>query len=150
MEINRRFTAYHLSVGPSKIERRGVFSMTSIPARHKVVEYAGEKVTLRVALQRVAKILKGKGPKRLYLARVNRNWVIDGAFGGSGAEFINHSCSPNLYPVRAKGKIHFYSLRRVRKGEELTVDYRYDPSHKPIRCKCGSKNCRGTINLPMK
>ena len=32
-------------------------------------------------------------------------------------------------------------------GEELTVDYRFSNKVEPVACKCGSKACRGTINL---
>ena len=31
-----------------------------------------------------------------YLARLDSYWTVDGADGGSGAEFVNHSCDPNL------------------------------------------------------
>jgi SET domain-containing protein len=39
------------------------------------------------------------------------------------------------------------SKRLIRPGEELTVDYRFSDKVEPVTCKCGSKTCRGTINL---
>jgi SET domain-containing protein len=38
------------------------------------------------------------------------------------------------------------SLRRIRKGEELTVDYNYDDTDETMRCICGASGCRGIIN----
>ena len=67
--------------------------------------------------------------------------------GGSGAEFINHSCSPNCFAQIVKGHILYMSKRDIEKGEELTVDYRFDNDSEVVPCSCGAKKCRGTINL---
>ena len=147
MKIAPQFAVFPLRVGHSKIDRRGVFAEGEIPARRKVVEYTGEKIRLAVAVNRARRVLfHSKGPKRLYLARLNRFWVIDGAVGGSGAEFINHCCDPNLFPKKARGRIALFSKKRIRKGQELTIDYCFGPSPKPVVCRCGSRKCRGTMN----
>jgi SET domain-containing protein len=147
MKIAAQFAAFPLRIGPSKIDRRGVFAESGIPARRKVVEYTGEKIRVAVAIRRTRRILfRSRGPKRLYLARLNRFWVIDGAVGGCGAEFINHCCDPNLFPRRVRGRMAFFSKKPIRKGQELTIDYSFGPSPKPVTCRCGSRKCRGTIN----
>ena len=154
MKIAPQFARFPLCVKSSAIERRGVFAEARIPARRKVVEYTGEKITLHRALLRVGRILFGTGPKRrmrrgpkhLYIARLNRGYAIDGAVGGSGAEFINHCCEPNLFARKSHGHIHFYSKKTIRKGQELTIDYKFGPSETPMVCRCGSPKCRGTIN----
>jgi len=150
MKVDPRFATFPLLIRSSAIDRRSVFAETSIPARRKVVEYTGEKITFRRALLRIRRILFGKSrrSRRLYIARINRSYVIDGGVGGSGAKFINHSCDPNLSLRKSKGRIYFYSKRPIRKGQELTVDYRFGPTTNPIVCHCGSTNCRGTINRP--
>ena len=81
-----------------------------------------------------------------YLARANRNWVIDGSVGGNGAERINHCCDPNVFARRAYGKIFIYSRRKIRKGEELTLDYALPEERAKIPCRCGSPKCRGYMN----
>ena len=46
---------------------------------------------------------------------------------GDDARFVNHSDTPNLRPVRdpASGLyIHDVAVRPIRRGEELTIDYR--------------------------
>ena len=67
--------------------------------------------------------------------------------GGSGAEIINHSCDPNLRSCIVGGHILYMSKRAIRRGEELTVDYRFSDKIEKVRCRCGSSVCRGTINL---
>ncbi len=147
MKIDSQFASFPLRVKSSAIDRRGVFAETRIPARHKVVEYTGEKITSHRALLRLRRILFGKGSKRMYIARLNRHYAIDGSVGGSGAEFINHCCDPNLFARRSNGHMLFYSKKPIRKGQELTIDYRFGPAPNPIKCHCGSPKCRGTINL---
>jgi|SRR5579863_9189923 len=146
MKIADQFASFPLRVGPSRIDRRGVFAEKNIPPRRRVVEYAGEKITINQALSRIEKVLKRKGPKRLYIAKLNRRWALDGGVGGSGAEYINHCCDPNLFVRKANGRIHLYSRRRIRKGQELTLDYSFGPTENPLPCHCGSPKCRGTIN----
>ena len=82
-----------------------------------------------------------------YLFTLDDYWTLDGAFGGSGAEIINHSCDPNLRSMNFKGHILYISKRAIRKGEELTVDYRFDKDIERVPCRCGAKKCRGVINL---
>ena len=82
-----------------------------------------------------------------YVFTLDSYWSLDGAVGGSGAEIINHSCDPNIYTMVFKGHILYMSKRLIRPGEELTVDYRFSDKVEHVTCKCGSKACRGTINL---
>jgi SET domain-containing protein len=46
-----------------------------------------------------------------------------------------------------KGHILYMSKRAIRRGEELTVDYRFDKEIEEVKCRCGARNCRGVINL---
>ena len=58
--------------------------------------------------------------------------------------FLNHSCDSNAI---AKGRTLF-ALKLIRKGEEITVDYRINAHDKQkLKCKCGSKNCTGIVIL---
>jgi SET domain-containing protein len=38
----------------------------------------------------------------------------------------------------------------IRRGEELTYDYRFEPDVDVFPCNCGAHRCRGTINLKPK
>jgi SET domain-containing protein len=90
---------------------------------------------------------RSEAAEHVYLFTVNSYWCKDGARGGSGAEYINHSCDPNIRAVVLRGHILYFALKSIRKGEELTVDYNFDKDVDPVPCGCGSVNCRGTINV---
>ena len=138
--IDRRYTAFDLSIRSSRIHRRGVYAEEPIPARRKVIEYTGERISRRETKRR------GDGDVT-YLFTLDDYWTLDGAFGGSGAEIINHSCDPNLRAWNFKGHILYMSKRLIAPGEELTVDYRFAKDVGNVPCRCGSKTCRGIINL---
>lgn len=138
--IDPRHTSFKLAIRESRIHRRGVYACERIPPRRKVIEYTGEKINRRETK------IRGDGPLT-YLFTLNDYWTIDGAVGGSGAEIINHSCEPNLYTCVLKNHILYMSRRAIRPGEELTVDYRFADDCDRVVCRCGAKNCRGTINL---
>jgi SET domain-containing protein len=144
--VRPRGAAFLLRISRSRIDRLGVFADQEIPARRKVIEYTGERISYREADRRFQKILRSRSPKRFYLFRLDRRWVIDGAVSGSGAEIVNHCCDPNLFRRRVRGHILYFSGRRIRRGEELTVDYHLSRDTVIMHCRCGSPKCRGTIN----
>jgi SET domain-containing protein len=133
---------FKLRIGRSRIERFGVFAGEAIPPRKRVIQYTGERIGEREALRRAIKMLCAGKAGRVYTVRLNRRWKIDGSVGGSGAELINHSCDPNLTMRKIRGRIFLYSFRKIRAGEELTLDYGF---HCSCPCRCGSSKCRGTI-----
>jgi uncharacterized protein len=137
-KIDPRFCCFRLRVGSSKIHGRGVYADQDIPPNRKVIEYKGEKITKKEARKR---------RQTPYLFVLSHRWMLDGAVNGSGAELVNHSCAPNLVTRIFKGHIIYMSLRPIRKGEELTIDYNYDDTDETMRCICGAASCRGTINL---
>jgi SET domain-containing protein len=140
--VNRKFSCFQLHIHHSPIDRLGVFAGEMIPAGKRVIQYTGERISDREATRRAVKqFLAGKA-ERIYLVRLKRNWKIDGWVGGSGAQFINHSCDPNLTMRRMRGRIFLYSLRKIRPGEELTADYGFRCA---CPCNCGSRHCRGTM-----
>ncbi len=105
-----------------------------------MIEYTGERISRAETKRRAEAPLN-------YLFTLDSYWTVDGAVGGSGAEFINHSCEPNLYSKIVRGHILYVSRRVIQPGEELTVDYRFDRDVERVPCSCGAPGCRGTINL---
>jgi len=138
--INPKYACFKLSIRQSRIHRRGVYAEEAIPAGRKVIEYTGERISRRETKRR------GDGDIT-YLFTLDAYWTVDGAFGGSGAEIINHSCQPNLRSCVIRGHILYISTRAIRRGEELTVDYRFGKDIGPVPCHCGARDCGGTINL---
>jgi SET domain-containing protein len=138
--INPKYACFRMEIRESKIHRRGVYAGERIPKGRKVIEYTGERISRRETKKR------GQG-SITYLFTLDGYWTIDGAVGGSGAEIINHSCEPNLYTRIVRGHILYVSKRAIRRGEELTVDYRFSDKLDAVTCRCGSRVCRGTINV---
>jgi len=138
--IDSRHACFQLAIRESRIHHRGVYALERIPAGRKVIEYTGERIGRRETKRR------GQGDLT-YLFTLDDYWTIDGANGGSGAEIINHSCNPNLYTRICQGHILYMSKRAIQPGEELTVDYLFSDKIEKVRCRCGARACRGTINL---
>jgi SET domain-containing protein len=136
--IDPKFACFRMEIRKSKIHRYGVYALERIPANRKVIEYTGERINRKETKRR------GEG-EYTYLFTLDNYWTIDGAFGGSGAEIINHSCEPNLYVRIVKGHILYLSRRVIQPGEELTVDYNFDYAGDKTPCSCGTKSCRGVM-----
>ena len=139
--IDSNFACFHIKLAPSKIHRWGVYAKEFIPTGRKVIEYTGEKISRRETKRR------GETSQFIYLFTLDPYWTLDGSVGGSGAQYINHSCEPNLIARIVRGHILYMSLRDIRAGEELTVDYHFDKKVDKVICRCGAPNCRGTINV---
>jgi SET domain-containing protein len=139
--INPDYTCFKIKLAKSKIHRWGLYAAEAIPAGRKVIEYTGERISRRETKRRA------DASEMIYLFTLDAYWTLDGSVGGSGAEYINHSCDPNLVTRIVKGHIIYMSQRDIKSGEELTVDYRFDKKVERVECKCGTVKCRGTINL---
>jgi hypothetical protein len=103
------------------------------------IQNTGERLSRRQA----ARLTDGV---RTYLLQVDAYWSIDGSRGGSGAEYINHCCEPNLKGRRAEGRVWLIARRSIAADEETTFDYRFHPDSPRVPCYCGVGNCRGTLN----
>jgi uncharacterized protein len=132
------YSCFDLVIKRSKIHRYGVYAGEPIPGGRKVIEYTGERLNRREARRR------DRG-NYTYLFALDAYWTLDGAVGGSGAEIINHSCEPNVVARIVKGHILYMSLRPIRRGEELLVDYNFSKRGERTVCRCGAKTCRGVI-----
>jgi SET domain-containing protein len=139
--IDPAHACFRLRLARSKIHRWGVYSAEFIPAGKKVIEYTGERISRRETKRRADL------SELTYLFTLDAYWTLDGSVGGSGAEYINHSCDPNLVARILKNHIIYMSRRDIRTGEELTVDYHFDKNVEKVPCRCGALKCRGTINL---
>ncbi len=140
-KVDPDYTCFKIKLARSKIHRWGVYAGEFIPAGRKVIEYTGERISRRETKRRA------DSSEMIYLFTLDNYWTLDGSVGGSGAQYINHSCDPNLVTRIIKGHIIYMSARDIKTGEELTVDYRFDKKVERVICKCGTPKCRGTINL---
>jgi uncharacterized protein len=138
--IDERYACFRLEIRESKIHRFGLYAAETIPPHRKVIEYTGERISRRESKRR-------SSARITYLFELDSYWTLDGSVGGSGAEIINHCCEPNVRSSIFKGHILYWSKRLIEPGEELTIDYRFSDTVERVKCYCGSKNCRGQINI---
>ena len=141
---------YPLKLINSRIHGRGVIASKAIPKGQRIIEYTGERVTNAEADRRYP-FDEGK-PQHTFLFSVNSRTIIDAAYGGNVARFINHSCDPNCESVIERGHVYIHALRDIEPGEELGYDYWFvleephNAANKALYpCRCGSRNCRGTL-----
>lgn len=139
--IDPKATRFRLRLSPSPIHRWGIYAEEFIPKGRKIIEYTGEKISRKETKRRYYERTEN------YLFTLNTYWTIDGAVGGSGAQYINHCCEPNCYSQILKNHILYRAKRDIQPGEELTMDYRFDKNVERVECRCGVAGCRGTINL---
>jgi len=64
--------------------------------------------------------------------------------GDETADFINHSCGPNLGMFGSNALV---AMRHILPGEELTFDYAMidSSSYDEFQCRCGKPACRGRV-----
>ena len=74
-----------------------------------------------------------------YLFEINSRWTIDGASRRNLARYVNHACRPNAEAVLTGGRMVYRATKRIREGDEITVDYGKEYFNlylKPIGCLC--------------
>ena len=116
----------------SGVEGWGVFAAEPIAKNTRIIDYAGELIHNSVSEEREERYL---AEGCIWVFRVNRNWSRDANVGGNIARFINHSCSPNCWFEVVDKTIWIRAGRTIRRGEELTYDYRII-GEKTIPCRC--------------
>ena len=138
-------------VRQSGIQGLGVFATRAIPAGTRLIEYTGERLTDAQADARYPEDDES-GSHHTFLFSIADDVVIDAAFHGNDARWINHSCDPNCDAVVEDGRLWIETIRDVKRGEELAYDYAYEleERHTPAAkkrypCICGAATCRGTI-----
>jgi SET domain-containing protein len=150
MPENRFSVTKGLAMRRSKIHGRGVYARVPIPEGTRIVEYTGERITMDEAEARYPE--DSSAVYHTFLFALEDGAVIDAAFRGNIARWINHSCDPNCEAVEEDGRIFIESLRDIEPGEELAYDYHFilEVRHSPAMkrrypCICGAPNCRGTM-----
>jgi SET domain-containing protein len=135
----------------SPIHGRGVFAGRTLRKGTRIVEYRGERITMREADRRPDS--DPDNPYHTFLFELNDGNVIDAAVRGNAARWINHSCEPNCEPFEDDdGRVFIEARRTIRKGEELAYDYKLSvrgrisaSQRAAYTCRCGKDGCRGTM-----
>lgn len=140
------------AVKVSKVHGKGVFASTNINKGIKIIQYIGDKVTKsegdKRSEKRIKKFLKSQQTGSVYIFELNKKYDIDGFVRRNQARFINHSCNPNCEVEIENNEIWISSIKKIKKGAELTYDYGYvfdKIDYTDHECLCGSSNCIGYI-----
>ena len=141
----------HLRVSASGVHGLGAYATRALPAGAFLGLYEGRRYTP----EQIA--AKTWNDQLTYLFMLSNDETIDGGKGGNATRHLNHSCDPNCEAVEAyddkdRMVLRFQTLRAVRSGEELFIDYSLtcDEGCGPedFPCHCGAANCRGTMLAP--
>lgn len=121
-------------VGPSAIEGKGLFAVTTIKPGDVVIRLGGQLID-------DATLAGLEPPYSSLTVEDGRHLLLD---PGHPVRYGNHSCDPSLWHTDATTVV---ARRQIRPGEELTIDY---ATHTGVEtwtmvCRCGSGNCRGTV-----
>ena len=127
----------------SKIDNRGLYAATNIKKNTKIIQYKGKIITVKETETNS----KFDNDKAIYLFNLNKKYDLDGDFKYNTARLINHSCDPNCEVDGVGLKLWIYSVKDIKKNEELTYDYgfSFDKDYKNFPCRCGTKKCVGFI-----
>ncbi len=144
----------------SAIHGNGVFAVEPIKKGTRLIQYKGLHRT-HTEVDRVYADDVDTG--HTFLFTLNDTYVIDANVDGNDARWINHSCNPNCEAVveedenddPMKDKVFIEARRAIKPGEELTYNYGIvlAEAHtarlkKLWACRCGAKNCTGTMLQP--
>jgi uncharacterized protein len=139
------------AVRNSIIHGRGVFATRTIRKGSKVIEYRGDRTTWDVALERPPS--DPDNPTHAFFFETSDGTVIDAGVRGNAARWINHSCDANCESFEYEdGRVYIESRRTIRRGEEITYDYRLSLDGRISKrtlagyvCRCGTAKCRGSL-----
>lgn len=130
---------YQLRVKRSAIDGNGCFTAEPIQARKKIGNLGGEIIPLREARKRV------KQQHKVAMVEFGDGLALDASINPNELRYVNHSCRPNTYMRCCYGKVEFYALRNIHKGEELTCNYGETHHDGKLSCTCGAPDCRGKL-----
>jgi uncharacterized protein len=132
-----------IRVGRSAIEGLGLVTTTGLERGAVLLRLAGVLVSTEelATLLHAASVDSSKSYVDSLTVAEDRHLVLPPR---SVAHFGNHSCDPNMWLV---GTYAIGARRRIRSGEELTVDYATQSGAGGLSmvCRCGSTQCRGAV-----
>ncbi|KAE8655276.1 hypothetical protein F3Y22_tig00117034pilonHSYRG01837 [Hibiscus syriacus] len=170
--VSQRGINLPLEVFKTKMKGWGVRSRSFIRCGSFICEYTGEIILDNEGEQRVGMdeylfdIGVSDDPSLRKANSLDSSegyecFTIDAARLGNVGRFINHSCSPNLYPQnvlydhgnKRMPHIMFFAMEDIPPLEELTYDYNYEINGvcdtkgniKVKPCYCGSDECNGRM-----
>lgn len=133
------YQKYAVAVQPSAIDGQGAYAAEAVPARRKIGEIRGERISVAQARIRATR------SERIMIVELSPKAAIDFSASSDPMRYTNHSCQPNARLSIRNGRVEFYALRNITPGEEITVDYGETHHEGRLPCRCGAPGCRGAL-----
>lgn len=111
---------------------RGLFALEEIPKGVCFLEYKGRELSEDEKYT----------SKSRYLFEINKKITLDGWIKGNKAKYINYACNPNSEFETKKDKVFVISLKKIKKGEEITIDYGEEYFEEYIKGGCLCESCK--------
>jgi SET domain-containing protein len=130
-----------VEVRDSSIHGKGAFASTLLESNTLILEYTGELIDRKVAVERD----RPDAPDySCYILLIDDDVFLDARLVEHPAKYINHSCEPNCILSCDENRAFVRTLRTIHPGEELTYDYDYEDTDN-VKCHCKARGCRGRI-----
>lgn len=149
---NKRFQKrQNATVTPFRTDWKGygLKALEDLEPGEFVMEYVGEVLDYQLFKKRSKQYSKA-GQQHFYFMAINPEEIVDATVKGNISRFINHSCDPNCetqkWTVNGTLRVGFFVRKPIKKGEEITFDYKYEVYGKEAqKCFCGTDICRGWL-----
>jgi uncharacterized protein len=133
------YQKFAVEARPSAIDGLGVFALEAVPPRLKIGEIRGESISVDEARVRATR------SERIMIVELSARRAIDFSRSADPMRYTNHSCQPNARLCIRNGRVEFYALRPIKKGEEITVNYGETHHEGRLLCRCGAPGCVGRL-----
>ena len=114
-----------------------------------IIEYVGEVINDKELKRR----LDSAKDDNFYIMQLKQGHYIDAKKMGNLSRYINSSCDPNCELQKwtdaqtGETQIGIFALKDISMNDELTFNYNFKQyGGVSFQCRCGSKNCAGTLD----
>ena len=124
--------------GSSRVNGVGLFAAEPIRPGTLIIEFKGRLISWETGA-----LMLLRGAK--HVIKFDANHDLDARPQWSPAGHVNHGCYPNCVIKKRRGGLWLTSIRSIRQGEELLIDYGFDLGEEFEPCRCGHPRCRGLM-----
>jgi uncharacterized protein len=122
----------------SLINGIGLFAALPIRAGTPIIEFKGRVIPWT---EGAVMLLRGAN----HVIKFDVNHDMDARPQWSPAGHVNHGCFPNCAIRKKRGGLWLTSIRSIKQGEELLIDYDFELGEEFAPCRCGHPRCRGLM-----
>ncbi|HZW39018.1 MAG TPA: SET domain-containing protein [Ignavibacteriaceae bacterium] len=130
---NEKTLEEYIYVKDSEIHGYGIFTSIDIEAERKILVIKGEVINEEECIRR-------EEEGNVYIFYNGDDNYIDVEDSGA-IKYINHNCDCNCEVIdRDDASLYLYSIKNIKAGEELCIDYGYEEIYDSCKCdNCDNK-----------